>query len=142
MKLNKFSVGLNIFILCIFLCGKADAQSRHKKHSRKKPHETGLILYGEASFYAGKFHGRKTANGETFSQKKFTAACNDLPLGTWIQVANLANDKITVVKTNDRLAPKSKRLIDLSRAAAKKLGFISAGTAKVKIEVLDQSLYK
>ena len=138
MKLTTFC----ILIIFIFFCSEAYAQSRYRKHSGKKPYYPGLILYGKASFYAEKFHGKKTASGEIFSQKKFTAACNDLPLNTWIQVANLNNDKITVVKTNDRLAPESKRLIDLSRAAAKKLGFISSGTAKVKIEVLDQSLYK
>ena len=130
------------FCVLLLSCSVAKAQPRHKKTAANKTHQTGLVLYGQASFYAEKFHGRRTANGETFSQKKLTAACNKLPLGTWIQVANLENDKIIVVKTNDRLAPNSKRLIDLSRAGAKKLGFISAGTAKVKIEVLDQSLYR
>ena len=142
MPLNKISLCSFFVFTLIFSSAEADAQSHHKKKSVKNSYETGLVLFGKASFYAEKFHGRKTANGEMFSQKKFTAACNELPLGTWIQVENLLNDKIMVVKINDRLALGSKRLIDLSRAAAKKLGFISAGTAKVKIEVLDQSLYK
>lgn len=103
--------------------------------------KTQITLYGQASFYADKFHGRKTASGDVFSHSKFTAACNSLPLSTWIQVTNLRNGKIIVVQTNDRLSPKSKRLIDLTKAAAKKLEFISAGLTRVKVVVLDQSLY-
>ncbi len=94
------------------------------------------VFYGQASFYGNKFHGRRTANGETFSQEKFTAACNVLPLGTWIRVTNLKNGKKVIVKTNDRLHPKMRRLVDLSLAAAKKLGFISHGLTRVKIEVV------
>ena len=96
------------------------------------------VFYGQASFYGNKFHGKKTANGEIFSQDKFTAACNVLPLGTWIRVTNLKNGRSVVVKTNDRLHPKMRRLVDLSRAAAKKLGYISNGLTRVKVEVLDQ----
>ncbi len=92
------------------------------------------ILYGQASFYANKFHGRKTATGEIFSQEKLTAACNVLPLGTWIKVTNLKNGKSVIVKTNDRLHPKTRRIVDLTKAAAKKLGFISRGLTRVKIE--------
>ena len=108
----------------------------------KKLRTAGTILYGQASFYATKFHGRMTANGETFDQNKMTAACNSLPLGTWVQVTNLANGKIIVVKTNDRLHVKTRRLIDLTRLGAEKLGFIKRGLTRVKIEVLDQKMYK
>jgi rare lipoprotein A len=109
-----------------------------KKESKKK----GQVFYGQASFYANKFHGRQTANGEIFSQQKFTAACNVLPLGTWIQVTNLANGRIVVVKTTDRLHPKMRRLVDLSKIAAQKLGYIGRGLTRVKVVVLDQKLYK
>ena len=102
----------------------------------KKKKITPTILYGTASFYADKFNGRKTANDETFSQKKMTAACNVLPLGTWIRVTNLKNKKWVIVKTNDRLHPRMKRIVDLSRIAALKLGYISNGLARVKVEVL------
>lgn len=125
-----------LYILCI-TCLKtvaADSLTVVKK--------TGRTLYGQASFYADKFSGKKTASGEVFNHNKYTAACNALPLGTWIQVTNLRNGKIAVVKTNDRLHPKTKRLIDLTSAAAKKLGFIKAGLTRVKVVVLDQSLYK
>ncbi len=98
-----------------------------------------IVLFGQASFYAAKFHGRKTANGETFSQEKYTAACNSLPLGTWIKVTNLLNNKFVVLKTNDRLHPKTRRLVDLSKTAAQKLGYVSRGLTRVKVEVLTKS---
>jgi rare lipoprotein A len=98
--------------------------------------KTPRILYGTASYYANKFQGRKTANGEIFDQNKMTAACNVLPLGTWIQVTNLRNKKTVVVKVNDRLHTRMKRIVDLSRAAATKLGYLNAGLTRVKVEVL------
>ncbi|MDB5223064.1 MAG: hypothetical protein JWN83_1731 [Chitinophagaceae bacterium] len=95
-----------------------------------------VIKYGIASFYAKKFNGRQTANGNTFSSLKFTAACNVLPLGTWVKVTNVKNDKSVIVYINDRLHAKNKRLIDLSKTAAEKLGFVLSGVTKVKVEVL------
>lgn len=89
-----------------------------------------------ASFYANKFSGRKTASGEIFSQKKLTCACNVLPLGTWIRVTNMRNGRSVVIKTNDRIHPKVRRVVDLTRAAAEKLGFIARGLTRVKVEVL------
>lgn len=94
------------------------------------------VQYGIASFYSNKFNGRKTANGEIFSQQKFTAAHNSLPLGTYVRVTNLRNKRTVIVKINDRLHARNKRLIDLTRAAAQKLGFIKSGLTRVKIEVL------
>ena len=94
------------------------------------------ILYGTASFYANSFHGKKTANGEVFSQQKLTAACNVLPLGTFIKVTNLRNGKSVTVKINDRLHPKMTRVVDLSRAAADKLNYIKSGLTRVKVEVI------
>src|SRR6476620_12586740 len=79
------------------------------------------VYYGIASYYADKFNGRPTANGEIYDHNKLTAACNILPLGTWIRVTNLKNNKSVIVKTNDRLHPRMKRIVDLSRSAAKKL---------------------
>jgi rare lipoprotein A len=109
------------------------------KTAKKEKKATGRTLYGQASFYSNKFDGRRTANGETFSQKKFTAACNSLPLGTWIEVTNLRNNKTVIVKTNDRLHPKMKRIVDLSYAAAKKLDFVSSGLTRVKVVVLNKN---
>jgi rare lipoprotein A len=93
-------------------------------------------LTGIASWYSDKFNGRRTANGEIFSQSKMTAACNQLPLGTWIRVTNLRNGKQVVVKVNDRLHPRMRRVVDLTRAAAGELGFLKAGLTKVRVEVL------
>jgi rare lipoprotein A len=96
------------------------------------------VLYGIASYYADKFNGRPTANGEIYDSKKLTAACNSLPLGTWIRVTNLSNNRSVIVKTNDRLHPRMTRVVDLSRAAAEKLGYIRKGLTKVKVEVLEK----
>ena len=94
------------------------------------------ILYGTASFYSNSFNGKKTANGEIYSHKKMTAACNVLPLGTWIRVTNLRNGKSVVVKTNDRLHSRMKRVVDLSREAADKLGYVKSGLTRVRVEVI------
>lgn len=109
---------------------KSDTATKAKSSKSKR------VLYGLASFYANKFEGKKTANGEIFSQKKLTCACNVLPLGTWIRVTNLRNGRTVMVKTNDRLHPRMKRIVDLSKAAAVKLGYVGAGLTRVKIEVL------
>jgi rare lipoprotein A len=101
-----------------------------------------VIKYGVASFYAHKFNGRKTANGNIYNSLKYTAACNLLPLGTWVKVTNVKNDKSVIVYINDRLHPKNKRLVDLSKSAAEKLGFISNGITKVKVEVLGKLQHK
>jgi rare lipoprotein A len=92
--------------------------------------------YGMASFYADKFNGRKTANGEIYSYEKYTAACNQLPINTWIKVTYLKNKKSVIVRINDRLSSQSKCLVDLSKFAAQKLGIIAWGIVKVKVEVL------
>lgn len=129
-------------LLFILSAGFSHAQPSTKKITGKKSSRISKTIYGQASFYANKFHNRTTANGEKFSQDKMTAACNVLPLGTWIQVTNLNNGKKVIVRTNDRLHPNTRRLIDLTRTAAKKLGYIKRGLTRVKIEVLDQKKYK
>jgi len=97
------------------------------------------VFYGTASYYAEKFNGRQTANGETYDGTKFTAACNVLPLGTWIRVTNLRNNRSVIVKTNDRLHPRMKRIVDMSRAAAEKLGYTSRGLTQVRVEVIERT---
>lgn len=94
------------------------------------------ILYGTASYYSNSFNGKKTANGEIYSHKKMTAACNVLPLGTWIRVTNLRNDKSVIVKINDRLHARMKRVVDLSKEAADKLNYIKSGLTRVRVEVI------
>lgn len=114
------------------------AQQGSNKKETIQNKKTGRILYGQASYYASKFHGRKTASGEIFNHDNLTAACNVLPLGTWVKVTNLKNGKSIIVKTNDRLHTKTRRIIDLTKAGAKKLDFIKRGLTRVKIEVLDK----
>lgn len=94
------------------------------------------IQFGVASYYAPKFHGRKTANGERYDSTKLTAAHNGLAFGTWIKVTNQRNGRSVIVKINDRLHYANKRVVDLSGTAAKKLGFYKRGLTKVKVEVL------
>ena len=67
-----------------------------------------------------------------------TAACNVLPMGTWIRVTNLSNNRWVIVKTNDRLHARMTRIVDMSRSAAEKLGYISKGLTRVKVEVLEK----
>ncbi|HVG12655.1 MAG TPA: septal ring lytic transglycosylase RlpA family protein [Flavisolibacter sp.] len=100
------------------------------------------ILYGTASYYADKFTGRKTATGDTYSHVKMTAACNRLPLGSWIRVTNLRNNRAVIVQVNDRLHPKNKRVVDMSRIAAEQLGYIDKGLTEVKVEVLSTRVLK
>ena len=119
-------------IAFVFLIQQTTAQGRPPL-----PTKTPKVLYGTASFYANKFEGRQTANGETFSQKKMTAACNVLPLGTWIKVTNLRNGRSVVVKVNDRLHYRMKRVVDLSAVAAKQIGHRD-GLTRVKVEVLER----
>jgi rare lipoprotein A len=91
---------------------------------------------GRASWYGRMFHGRKTASGEKFNMNALTAAHRTLPLASYVRVTNEANHKTVVVKINDRGPYVKGRIIDLSYAAAAKLGMRSDGTQKVKIEGL------
>ncbi len=97
----------------------------------------GYAETGMASWYGPGFHGRKTASGERFDQKALTAAHKTLPFGTRVRVENLANGREVVVRINDRGPFSAKRIIDLSRAAAQKLGMIASGTARVRVTALD-----
>ncbi|KPK50847.1 MAG: hypothetical protein AMS22_11665 [Thiotrichales bacterium SG8_50] len=91
---------------------------------------------GVASWYGRKFHGRKTALGETYDMYAMTAAHKTLPLPSYVQVRNLANNKTVVVRVNDRGPFLHKRLIDLSYAAAYKLDMLKTGTADVEVVVV------
>ncbi|TPE43203.1 septal ring lytic transglycosylase RlpA family protein [Pontibacter mangrovi] len=93
---------------------------------------------GKASYYADRFQGSKTASGERYDKAQLTAAHPSLPFGTKVLVENLKNGKTVVVRVNDRMANRH-RLIDLSKAAAKAIGMVQAGTATVSItEVADE----
>ena len=94
------------------------------------------VQYGTASYYSNKFKGKPTASGQLYDPAKLTAAHNGLPLNTWIKVINQRNKKWVIVKVNDRLHKRNRRLVDLSYSAAKKLGATGHGLIKVKVEVL------
>ncbi|XOV83385.1 MAG: septal ring lytic transglycosylase RlpA family protein [bacterium] len=97
----------------------------------------GFVQEGTASWYGTKFHGRETSSGEVYDIYRLTAAHKHLPLPTYVRVTNLANGKETVVKVNDRGPFIGDRIIDLSYAAAVKLGFHEQGTSRVRVEVLE-----
>ncbi|SDG49341.1 septal ring lytic transglycosylase RlpA family protein [Pelagibacterium luteolum] len=93
-------------------------------------------LSGTASWYGGKFHGRKTANGETYNMHAMTAAHRYLPFGTEVVVTNQNTGEAVVVRINDRGPFTGGRIIDLSQAAASEIGMINSGTARVTVEVI------
>ncbi len=92
---------------------------------------------GTASWYGTKFHGQHTANGETYDLYGMSAAHKTLPLPSYVRVTNLDNHRSVILRVNDRGPFYSDRIIDLSFAAAKKLGYAESGTARVKVEGID-----
>jgi rare lipoprotein A len=102
----------------------------------RKSASTSNTQYGIASFYSSRFQGKPTASGELFDQEKMTCAHNALPLGTWLKVTNLRNNRSVYVRVNDRLNYRNHRLIDLTKSAASKLGYVKRGLARVKVTVL------
>ena len=89
---------------------------------------------GKASWYGPGFHGKKTSSGERFDMNTLSAAHRTLPIPSYARVTNLSNGKSVVVRINDRGPFHGNRVMDLSKAAAKELGFIHTGTANVKVE--------
>ena len=96
----------------------------------------GYVADGTASWYGKKFHGHRTSSGETYDMYQLSAAHKTLPLPTWVRVTNLDNGKSTVVRVNDRGPFHDDRLIDLSWAAAVKLGIDQQGTGRVRVQAL------
>ena len=135
---KKFKTGLLAYLLFpVAVMGREEKPVRDTvlpKHHHKLA--AIKVQYGIASYYANKFEGRKTYTDEIFSQQKLTAASNTLPMHTWVRVTNLRNHRTVVVKINDKMHPRNKRLIDLSRAAAEKLGYAGRGLTHVRIDVL------
>ncbi len=121
-----------IFLFIILLlsgCSSAPIQS--------EPETIGYSESGEASFYAMKYHDRKTASGERLNQYALTAAHRTLPFGTKVKVTNLKNDKSVIVKINDRGPFVKGRVIDLTQSAFRKIGNLKSGIISVSIEVID-----
>ncbi len=142
--LKRLAILLLICMLKFYAVAQSDtlnAQTHDSDVSARNVNDEPLkvirLLKGKASYYANKFEGRKTASGEVFSQLKYTAASNKLPLGTQVLVVNPANGECVKVKINDRMNAASVRLIDLSRIAATNLNIISSGVANVIVQVLE-----
>ncbi|SUT87788.1 rare lipoprotein A [Actinobacillus ureae] len=121
---------------------RAHKASLVKKKSLKELHKnTARSHYqsGIASYYADKFNGRRTANGEKFSNSAMTAAHKTLPFGTLVEVTNMRNGRSVVVRVNDRGPYVHARVVDLSKAAARQLGMHHSGIARVKLAVLNKN---
>ena len=113
--------------------GMSEQPVNYKPNKRSGP-----LQVGTASYYSDKFDGGRTASGERFDQGKLTCAHSSLPFGCRIRVTNLHNNKTVDVKVNDRGGfSKHGRMIDLSKAAAREIGMVGKGTAKVKVEVIE-----
>ncbi|KFA97003.1 septal ring lytic transglycosylase RlpA family protein [Vibrio sp. ER1A] len=143
--MNKFQFPNNIkkinFILVALMfsflagCSSTASIDSSKTRSYAKSHE----LVGQASWYGNKYHGRRTASGERYNMRAYTAAHKTLPFGTIVRVTNTANGKTVDVKINDRGPFVKGRIIDLSRKSFEQIGDISKGIAPVKIEIIDDS---
>jgi rare lipoprotein A len=94
---------------------------------------------GTASWYGAAFHGRRTASGERFDRHALTAASRSLPFGSRVRVTNLTNGRMVIVRVNDRGPVARGRVLDVSYGAARELGMIERGSARVRIEPLEGS---
>lgn len=156
LKLKKSFFICTVIVVSLFVCS-CSAKKPQKavppksiSHSKSKPYKVMNKWYkpiahsnaknftqkGLASWYGKKFHGRKTANGETYDMHAMTAAHKELPFGTCVKVHNLNNGKKVEVRINDRGPFIRGRIIDLSYKAAKKLDIVKTGTVPVKITVI------
>ena len=152
-KINSFSVLLFLSAFLFFSCSSAIRFSKkdESRKSEKNKSDTEItendldeyrdspsleIIECKASYYAHEFNGRKTSNGEVFDMNAMTAAHIDLPFDTIIRVTNLSNGKKVIIRINDRTPPDTKRPLDLSLGAAKKLDMINDGVVDVKLEIL------
>ena len=153
--MNKYSLVFIFLVICscsetTFLIDSVkritEFQDRGVKYKIGNPYQiNGQWFYPEvdydydevgiASWYGPKFNGKKTANGEIFDQNKVSAAHKTLPMPTIVKVINLENKKELILKINDRGPFVNGRIIDLSKEAARQLGFLDEGTAKVRVIV-------
>ena len=106
------------------------------------PDSYGFVQYGKASWYGKDFHGRPTSSGEIYDMHKMTAAHKTIPLGTYVKVLNLSNNRETIVKINDRGPFVKGRIIDLSYAAAKDVDMIDPGVVAAKVVAMGREVGK
>lgn len=130
---------LTVPILVYYNCAPSARFSSNSSNNQKSTlteYKEGEILYGESSYYADKFHGRKTANGEIYDMYKKTAAHKTLPFNTMLKVTNLENNQSVIVRVNDRGPYKKGRILDISYGAAREIDMISSGVVRVRIKIL------
>ncbi len=143
--LLRLSSAILLLILGLISCASSNKiASSSSIMKQKEPMAVGDIQYGGSSYYAEKFHGKRTANGEIYDMYGVSGAHQTLPLNSIVKVTNLENNKKLVIKINDRGPFIKDRIFDCSYGAAVKLAFISKGTAIVKVEVvkIGNNLYK
>lgn len=119
-----------LLTVVLFIVGAACTSSKPTAGQR------GYTEEGKASYYSNKLHGRKMANGQPYNRNRLTAAHRTLPFGTKVKVTNLQTNKSVKVKITDRGPFVKGRVVDLSEAAAKRLGYINAGIVPVKMKVV------
>ncbi len=135
--LQKTNIGaLKSKIFSVLLFGLLAFTVKASDNLPGRPDDRTKVKTGVASYYSNFFVGKKTANGEIFTQDKLTCASNVYPLGTWLKITHSKNGKSVIVKVNDRMHPRMKRVVDLTKLAAKELGMIKSGIAQVKVENL------
>jgi len=138
IKLRSFIDTLKTSKIDTLKTSKLDSIAITKKEENKVSVES---LSNEkttkVSWYGGKFHGRKTASGETYNMNKLSAANKNLPFGTKVKITNLANNKSVVVTINDRGPFVKSRDFDLSKAAFNEIASHDSGVLKVKYEVMN-----
>ncbi|MFA6037717.1 MAG: septal ring lytic transglycosylase RlpA family protein [Legionellales bacterium] len=122
--------------------GNMDSYEVFGKRYYTKDSSSGYVAQGKASWYGTKFHGARTSSGETYDMYEMTAAHTTLPLPTYARVTNTANGKSVIVKINDRGPFHSDRIIDLSYAAAARIGILNQGVGHVKVEAIDPNTHK
>ncbi len=122
--------------------GNMDSYEVFGKRYYTKDSSQDYVAHGKASWYGTKFHGARTSSGETYDMYEMTAAHTTLPLPTYARVTNTANNKSVIVKINDRGPFHSDRIIDLSYAAASRIGIVNQGVGHVKVEAINPSEFK
>ena len=137
--LKNFVQKAALLLVAILVSSVLMATKNEKKAANTEKEEAKTIT-GTASWYGPKFHGKTTATGDQYDMHGMTCASNRFPLGTWLRVTHVKTGKTIIVRVNDRMHPKMKRIIDLSKGAAKELGILSVGVAQVKVEDLGRTL--
>ncbi len=131
LRLKRAGMGAVCATLLLFIATAAAAAQPAAQAAQQE--------VGMASYYAEEFHGKRTANGERFSMWAMTAAHQTLPFNTLVRVTNLSNSKTVVVRINDAGPFKDERIIDLSKAAAARLGMVKKGKTMVRLEVVGEA---